>query len=547
MKTQKARIVAIGLIALAGWSSGALAGEAASISDFSSADTFAGYVSGWRFSVTKEFTITHLGVLDLDAPGLTSTHVVGLWKLPRTGGFQFICSVEIGDQQGELIGQHRYVPITPITLTPDTAPPVQVGSYLFRDRYLLGVYSPAGSPDKIRLWNRAAVTLSDIIRLGEAEPPEPGFAPDYTAYMWRPQTAPYGPYTGPYGADNNPLPPWGKLSNTEHYGVNFRYTVPGPQAEAGPDMEIYTSQQATTVVAGTATHTKPGTAMTYQWLEGSTVLQSGTVDALLGTANLNLATLTPALSIGSHTLKLDVTDGVYSASDTMTLTVENTPPDAQPSPTYQALEIGQDGILFTAEVADFDGDAVSYQWLKGTEVLASGTVTPPAGGGAADVPLLALAAGDPRFPLGANEVQFVISDGVNPAETQTVTVMIQDTTAPTLAPTPSTALLWPANHEMVPVTIWTNTQDNGGGLVLLDVSVQSSEPLDAAGDGSTEVGFAVASIDNAAGIVVVQLRAERSGTGDGRVYTVTIIATDGSGNQSTATVNVRVPHDRKKK
>ncbi len=538
MKTQKARIVAIGLIALAGWSSGVFAGEAATISDFSSADTFAGYVSGWRFSVTKEFTITHLGVLDLDAPGLTSTHTVGLWKLPRTGGFQFICSVEIGDQQGELIGQHRYMPITPVTLVPDTAPPVQVGGYLYRDRYLLGVWSPVGSLDKIRLWSRAAVTISDIIRVGEAAPPEPGFASNYTAYMWKPQTTP--PYTGL-------VPPWGAISSAEHYGVNFRYAVPGPQAEAGADMEIYTSQQATTVVAGTATHTKPGTAMTYQWLEDSTVLQSGTVDTLLGTANLDLATLTTALSVGSHTLTLDVTDGVYSASDTMTLTIANTPPDAQPSPTYQALEIGGDAILIAAEVADFDGDTISYQWLKGGEVLGSGTVTPPAGGGVVSILDLTVAAGDPRFPLGSNDVQLVVSDGVNPAETQTVTVLIQDTTAPSLAPTPSTALLWPANHEMVPVTIWTNTQDNGGGLILLDVSVQSSEPLDAAGDGSTEEDFAVASPDNAAGVVVVQLRAERSGTDVGRVYTVTIVATDGSGNQSTALVSVRVPHDRKKK
>jgi hypothetical protein len=45
----------------------------------------------------------------------------------------------------------------------------------------------------------------------------------------------------------------------------------------------------------------------------------------------------------------------------------------------------------------------------------------------------------------------------------------------------------------------------------------------------------------------VELRAERSGSGQGRVYTVTITASDLSGNQSTATVDVRVPHDRRKK
>ena len=39
----------------------------------------------------------------------------------------------------------------------------------------------------------------------------------------------------------------------------------------------------------------------------------------------------------------------------------------------------------------------------------------------------------------------------------------------------------------------------------------------------------------------LELRAERAGTGDGRTYTVTLTATDASGNEATASFTVLVP------
>ena len=39
----------------------------------------------------------------------------------------------------------------------------------------------------------------------------------------------------------------------------------------------------------------------------------------------------------------------------------------------------------------------------------------------------------------------------------------------------------------------------------------------------------------------VNLRAERSGTGTGRIYTITITCTDGGGHTTTKTVVVTVP------
>jgi hypothetical protein len=528
MRMQKRKIAVVVLAVLTGSVACALADVAATVD--SSAITWVNTASeqciGWRFFVDREITITHVGIFDQGDNGLASPHVIGIIRCPKEGGFVLERQVDIGPG-GATEDHHVFVALSePLRIVPDPVPS-PAGNY---ERWLVGVYSGAGNTDGLIIRPQSAVTLNvvhnGIIRLQNytyrGVPSFPGVAP----YYWY---------------------PWGSTSDLDYFGVNFKYTVPGPQAEAGPDVEIYTSEQALTTIAGVATHTNPGTAMQYRWLEGGTVLQGWTDVSVFGTANLDLAAPVPAFSIGAHTLTLELTDSVYTASDTMTLTVVNTPPDAQPSPTSQTLEIGADAIVIAAQVADFDGDTISYQWLKEGEVLYSGTATPPAGGGLVDIPDLVIAAGDPRFSLGSSEVRLAISDSVNPPETYTTTVVMQDTTAPTLAPTPSTTMLWPANHVMVPVTIWTNTEDNGGGFITLSASVESSEPLDGAGDGSTEEDCVITSVDSAAGMVLVQLRAERSGTGDGRVYTITITAADLTGNQSTATVDVRVPHDKKKK
>ena len=52
-------------------------------------------------------------------------------------------------------------------------------------------------------------------------------------------------------------------------------------------------------------------------------------------------------------------------------------------------------------------------------------------------------------------------------------------------------------------------------------------------------------ISDAKALDVLRLRAERAGNGTGRIYTITINATDSEGQSSSADVTVRVPHDKK--
>lgn len=108
--------------------------------------------------------------------------------------------------------------------------------------------------------------------------------------------------------------------------------------------------------------------------------------------------------------------------------------------------------------------------------------------------------------------------------------------AVTVSVTPGT--LWPANHKMVAIKADVQAVDNEdpSPVVTLE-SVTSSEPEDGTADGATGKDIEIAS-DGA-----IYLRAERSGSGPGRTYTITYRAVDASGNVGHGTATVSVPHD----
>ena len=101
--------------------------------------------------------------------------------------------------------------------------------------------------------------------------------------------------------------------------------------------------------------------------------------------------------------------------------------------------------------------------------------------------------------------------------------------------TPST--LGAPNHKMTPVSINVKVADNCTTPTWTVTSVASNEPLNGTGDGDSEPDWTIAGHN-------VTLRAERAGTGSGRIYTVTVTAKDAAGNTSTGTTTVSVPHNR---
>jgi hypothetical protein len=94
----------------------------------------------------------------------------------------------------------------------------------------------------------------------------------------------------------------------------------------------------------------------------------------------------------------------------------------------------------------------------------------------------------------------------------------------------------PPNHKMIAITPTIEVTDNvdpNPHVELVGVSV--TEPDDAQGDGNTTNDVQVTPDGQ------IFVRAERSGNGGGRVYTITIRATDAAGNTAFASANVVVP------
>lgn len=111
-----------------------------------------------------------------------------------------------------------------------------------------------------------------------------------------------------------------------------------------------------------------------------------------------------------------------------------------------------------------------------------------------------------------------------------------DGTPPAISIKLSPDSLWPPNHKYVTVKATVNVPDNADpSPVLTLVSVTSNEPDNGLGDGDTPNDIVI--VDK----FTVQLRAERSGTGTGRIYTFTYKVADACGNVATATATVTVP------
>lgn len=129
------------------------------------------------------------------------------------------------------------------------------------------------------------------------------------------------------------------------------------------------------------------------------------------------------------------------------------------------------------------------------------------------------------------------SDGALAAKAQ---VLFVNSTPSCSAVKLDQTVLWPPNHKLVSVTASGATDgDIGDSATLVIDGVAQDEVVDGAGDGNTAPDAVLSSPPSKQ----AWLRAERSGTGNGRVYHVRFTATDTHGATCTGEATVGVPHD----
>ncbi|WP_412062671.1 PKD domain-containing protein [Rubrivirga sp. IMCC45206] len=230
----------------------------------------------------------------------------------------------------------------------------------------------------------------------------------------------------------------------------------------------------------------------------------------------------------------DDPDTPVSNDATCTDADPNQPPVADAGPDQTAECVGPDGAVVQLDgsgSSDPNGDALTYTWT-GPFSEGGGTVTGVS-------PLVTL-------PVGVHTITLTVEDPSGATSTDTVEITVEDTTAPVVTVGAAPLELWPPNHEYVTVyladlgvTVADACDTSASAADVVIAQATSDEPENGAGDGNTLDDIVIAPTCDS-----VDVRRERQGSGNGRVYELTLAVADGAGNVGTATYDVAVPKSR---
>ena len=139
------------------------------------------------------------------------------------------------------------------------------------------------------------------------------------------------------------------------------------------------------------------------------------------------------------------------------------------------------------------------------------------------------------FPKGTTLVTCTATDSIGQTDQCTFHVTVEDNEAPQLTSSVAVSTLSPPKHDLVNVGLNATATDNcGSPVITVEVFGNEDDEMDT-GDGN----FSPDAKNIAP--VTLRLRAERQGSGDGRVYLIVVTATDADANKTFACHTVVVP------
>jgi uncharacterized repeat protein (TIGR01451 family) len=236
-------------------------------------------------------------------------------------------------------------------------------------------------------------------------------------------------------------------------------------------------------------------------------------------------------TVGSYTITYNASDpsGHAATAVTRTVNVVDTTKPVVTAPADVTVYTGAGATSCTVTVSDATlGSASASDSCQGSLPTTRSGV--PAGN---------------IFPAGTTTITYSATDASNNTGTATQTVTVIDNTPPTITLNGQTPSMWPPNHKYRTFQVTdfvTAASDNcdahvGISSVVID-HVTSDEIENGNGDGNTMNDIVIGPDCRS-----VQLRAEREGNSNGRVYTITFKVTDAAGNSTTATAKVLVAHN----
>ena len=269
-----------------------------------------------------------------------------------------------------------------------------------------------------------------------------------------------------------------------------------PVANAGSDQTVTDNNRdgaESVTLNGSGSSDTDGTIVSYEWLSGNSVVANG-------------ATPTISLPVGAHTLTLRVTDDDgASATDSVSITVNEAPnlaPVANAGADQTVTDSNRDGgervTLSGSASSDADGTIVSYEWLSGNNVVATGAT-----------PTVSL-------PVGAHSLTLRVTDDDGATATDSVAVTVNE--APNLAP----------------------VANAGADQTVIDANRDGGEPVTLNGGASSDADGTIVSYEWLSGDNVVATGAAPTISLPVGAYSLTLRVTDDDGSSATDVVMITV-------